>query len=287
MDMTHGMGPAALREPIRTVELEGYILTETVRPSCLKLPRHFHSHTNIAFALKGSFRETIGKTPQVCGPLDLIIRPAGEPHSNEYGHEDVRCLIIEVKPQRLAMIQQVSEVLDRVVHIRGGLMPALAMRIYKEFQIMDSASALSIEALTLEMLARTVRLGLVGQFSSAPRWLHQVRELLHEQFSQQLSLSGVAEFVGVHPAHLAKMFRKHCQCTVGEYIRRLRLEYAVRELTDSVTPLAEIALAAGFYDQSHFTREFKLHNGMTPAEFRLVIRASKSGTKRPRFSKTS
>ncbi len=281
------MGPTALREPIRTVELEGYILTETVRPSSLKLPQHFHSHTNIAFVLKGCFSETIGKRPQVCGPCDLIIRPAGELHSNEYGREDVRCLIIEVKPQRLAMIQQVSEVLDRVVRVRGALMPALAMRIYKEFQIMDSASPLSIEALTLEMLARTARLGLVGQLSSAPRWLHQAREILHEQFSQQLTLSSVAELVGVHPAHLAKMFRKHCKCTVGEYVRRLRLAYATRELTDSDRPLAEIALAAGFYDQSHFTRDFKLHNGMTPGEFRLVIRASKSGTTRPRFSKTA
>ena len=91
------------------------------------------------------------------------------------------------------MIQQVSEVLDRVAHIRGGWMPALAMRIYKEFQIMDSASPLAIEALTLEMLARTARLGRVDKLSSAPRWLHQAKKLLHEQFSQQLSLSGVAE----------------------------------------------------------------------------------------------
>jgi AraC family transcriptional regulator len=160
------------------------------------------------------------------------------------------------------------------------------MRIYKESQIMDSASSLAIEALTLEMLAQTARLGLVGHLSSTPRWLNHARAILHENFSQQLSLSCVAELVGVHPAHLAKMFRKHFQCTVGEYIRRLRLEQAVRELTDSAKPLAEIALAAGFYDQSHFTREFKLHNGMTPAEFRLLIRGSKSGTKRPRFSKT-
>jgi AraC family transcriptional regulator len=286
MDITHEMGPAGLQVPIRTVELEGYALTETFRHSFLKLPKHFHAHTNICFALNGTFRETIGKAPRVCGPLDLIIRPAGEPHSNEYGREDVRCLIIEVKPQRLAMIRQVSEVLDRVVHIRGGSMPAVAMRIYQEFQIMDSASPLSIEALTLEMLALTARLGLKGQLSSAPRWLHHAREILHEQFSQQLSLSGVAEIVGVHPAHLAKMFRKHFQCTVGEYIRRLRLERAASELTDSAKPLAEIALTAGFYDQSHFTREFKRHNGMTPTDFRRVFRTGKSGTKRPHFSKT-
>lgn len=285
--MTHGMGPVAVQDSIRKVELEGYVLTETVRAPTLNIPSHFHSHTNIAFALKGTFRETVGTTNRVCRPFDLIIRPGGESHSNEYGREEVRCLIIEVKPQRLAMIQQVSDVLDRVVHIRGGWMPPLAMRIYKEFQIMDSASPLSIEALTLELLARTARFGLRSQSSTGPRWVHQARELLHEQFSQQLSLSRVAKLVGVHPAHLAKTFRKHCHCTVGEYVRRLRLEYATSELTHSCKPLAEIALAAGFYDQSHFNREFKLQNGITPSEFRQATRRGKLGTKGPRSSKTS
>ena len=86
--------------------------------------------------------------------------------------------------------------------IRGGLIPILARRIYKEFREMDSASALSIEALTLEMLAQATRRGSSDLPSSIPGWLREARDLLHEQFAQPVGLSSVAESVGVHPAHL-------------------------------------------------------------------------------------
>jgi AraC family transcriptional regulator len=96
----------------------------------------------------------------------------------------------------------------------------------------------------------------------------RARELCHEQFAQSISLAGVAHSVGVHPAHLARMFRRHYQCTVGEYIRRLRLDHAARELTRSDRPVVDIASASGFYDQSHFTHAFKLHTGLTPTGYR-------------------
>jgi AraC-like DNA-binding protein len=74
---------------------------------------------------------------------------------------------------------------------------------------------------------------------------------------------------------------------VGEYIRRLRLDYAMQELAQSAKAIAEVALEVGFYDQSHFTHAFKLHTGMTPAQFRSAVQTGKSHTKKRRFSKTS
>ena len=49
-----------------------------------------------------------------------------------------------------------------------------------------------------------------------------------------------------------------------------RVEFAARELTGTRLPLSEIAIAAGFCDQSHFTRLFKQHTGMSPQEYRLT-----------------
>jgi transcriptional regulator GlxA family with amidase domain len=46
------------------------------------------------------------------------------------------------------------------------------------------------------------------------------------------------------------MFRRHYRCSVGDDLRQLRLDYAAQELTPSDKSLAEIAAAAGFYDQS-------------------------------------
>jgi transcriptional regulator GlxA family with amidase domain len=68
--------------------------------------------------------------------------------------------------------------------------------------------------------------------------------------------------------HLSREFRKHYQSTIGEFIRKRRIEHACKLLTTSSTALSEIALACGFSDQSHFCAMFKGHTGLTPAKFR-------------------
>ena len=60
--------------------------------------------------------------------------------------------------------------------------------------------------------------------------------------------------------------------TLGAYVRRLRLDWAAARLTASDEPLAALALAAGFVDQSHFTRTFKQHTGLTPDQYRQATR---------------
>jgi AraC family transcriptional regulator len=81
-------------------------------------------------------------------------------------------------------------------------------------------------------------------------------------------LQQVATEAGVHPAHLARVFRRHHRCTIGSYLRRLRLDAACRQLVSGERPLADIALAAGFADQSHFSRLFRAATGVTPTHYR-------------------
>jgi AraC family transcriptional regulator len=83
----------------------------------------------------------------------------------------------------------------------------------------------------------------------------------------------VARRVGVHPVHLARTFRRVHQMTFAGYVRQVRIEFARRELTVSGAPLGDIAVAAGFCDQSHFSRLFKRYTGQTPAEYRLALQA--------------
>jgi AraC-like DNA-binding protein len=75
-------------------------------------------------------------------------------------------------------------------------------------------------------------------------------------------------FAGVHPVHLTRVFRLHYGTPVGAYVRGLRLDWAAGRLTASGQCIAEIALQAGFYDQSHFTRAFKRRFGLTPRAYR-------------------
>jgi AraC family transcriptional regulator len=263
--------PIVLSRQDKRVEASGFVLTQTYRPSGLVLPPHFHEHANIALTIEGFFTETVGRKPYEVNPCSVIFRPAGEKHSNRYGKTAAHCLIIEVRPQRLSELRQVTEILDRASYVEGGMISSLALRILREFRTLDAVGPLSIEALTLEMLVQATRLDVV-QGHNPPRWLQQAREVIHEQFLESLSLSSVAELVGVHAAHLAKMFRRHYGCTLGDYVRRLRLDYASQLLARSERTLTTIALAAGFYDQSHFAHLFKLRFGVTPGVFRADLR---------------
>jgi AraC family transcriptional regulator len=127
-----------------------------------------------------------------------------------------------------------------------------------------------IEGLILEMLGLTSRQNSLKNFSAPPRWLKQVRELIHQRFAEKLSLGDIADAVQIHPSHLARTFRKYHHCSVGEYVRRVRVEYSAREILRSGASLAHIAFAAGFSDQSHLTREFKRQMQITPAEYKKL-----------------
>ena len=277
--MTLKYSPQPLGEQLRSLSLDGFMVTETKYASSLSLARHIHECACITLVLKGYYLESFGKHREECKPYSLMLKPAGEDHADQYSQTGAHCLVIEVMPQKLAAIRTFSQTLDQVTHAQDSVLSSLAMRIYKEFKLMDSASALSIEGLLLEILGHTTRQQLRTTSSIAPRWLERARDFLHAHFTESVSFPALAAAVDMHPSYLARMFRKHYRCTMGDYVRRLRIEKAMRDLMGTDKSLAEIALALGFYDQSHFTNSFRSYLGITPAEFRAEMQVGQSGTK--------
>jgi len=137
---------------------------------------------------------------------------------------------------------------------------------------MESASTLVIEALAVELAVEAARHAERPSDPTGPRWLKQARDLIHDHFADALSLHDIAQSVGIHPVHLARVFRRHYGSTVGEYLRHLRIEYAGQQMVHSNSTLVEIAQAAGFSDQSQFSKTFKRATGLTPAQFRAQAR---------------
>ncbi len=272
--MIHPISPV---ERIHTFEAGGFHLTEFAQPPALKIPRHAHSSAMILLLLEGAVSETYASRVHECLPFSLLIRPAEETHSHEYGLRGAHCIAIEVSDQRRESLASFSKTLDRVSLMRDEAISSAALRIHRELRLMDQAAGLAIEGLMLETLSIVARNSL--RSSAKPRWLREARYLLDECYKEQITLSEVAQAVGINATHLAAMFHKHYRCTVGEYLRRLRLDHAAAELMRSERSLAEIAVEAGFYDQSHFTRAFKRFFGTTPSEVRALARIPKAGTK--------
>jgi len=256
------------------IDFENFVLSETHHRPAQPLPQHSHELASMILTLKGSFRETIQGRVHECGPYSLFLRPAGEVHTNQYGTLGAKCLVIGIKPRRLQMNPSFAKLFHQTRFIRGEFSRFLIMRIYKEFHNMDDVSELAVEGLTLELLAHASRRTLENVAPRLPAWLEKTRELLHAHFSESLKLTEVAHSIGVHPVYMASMFHKHFHCTIGDYIRRLRVDFACRELTTTNTPLVEIGLAAGFCAQSHFSTSFKRQTGLTPTEYRQATRSN-------------
>lgn len=246
------------------------MLTEASYPPTCLLPPHAHGCATISMVLKGGCIETIGNVGYECSPFSPMMKPAGALHSNQYGPAGAKCLLIEVRPSGLEMVRSFSGVLDDVVHLQSGAMRGIAIRIHREFQLMDCASALSIEGLVLEMVGAATRRRAQSLSVRTPRWIREVKYFIDDHFKEQITLSTLAQCVDRHPAYLSQVFRRCYGSTMGDYLRQLRLDYASRKITHSTESIADIATAAGFYDQSHFTHAFKIHTGVTPAEFRAV-----------------
>lgn len=253
---------------LRRVELRGSALTSTAYAPRLCLPPHAHIAAFLLFVRDGGFVEQHGQRNERCDRFTWIYRPAYDEHANEFDDRGAVLTAIDLSPEWLARLREAGFSGDRF-RLKSPLGQQLGDRLDAELTGPDSMSEVVIESLAAEVIVVASRF---ANASTRDKWPDRARRLIEGEFPSRLSLSGIASEVGVHPVHLARQFRASQGCTVGEYIRRVRVNFARRELVMTNKPIAEIALAAGFFDQSQMTRTFKRVTGRTPAAYRAQHR---------------
>jgi AraC family transcriptional regulator len=267
-------GGSGERVALRQARVAGFSLTERTHPADSVIPWHWHAHPTICCVLDGAFTEIAAGSTVACAPATVKFMPGGERHWDRFDLGPARGLMVEVTAAEVPSLQPYAAVLGRRVHYHGGEVAELAFRIHRELCRMDDAAPLAIEGLLLELLAlASRRTGETVALRIAP-WLSRARELIEANLGDHLGVTGVAAVVGVHPVTLARGFRRGFGCTMGEYVRHRRLERAMEQLRTSRSPLAEIAVANGFADQSHFSNLFRRKIGVTPSRYRRLAASS-------------
>ena len=262
--------PITLGRSLRKCEVGGFIVTEDTHLPNSALPTHSHHLANICFVLKGSFAESFSRSAFHCDTRSIMLKPPGEPHRNRYGDRGAHCLIIEINKSLLGRSPDLSRLFGSVSQLQMSSTTVAPNRILRELRIMDTASALSIEGLAFELMGEMLREKRRRGGPIEPACLHAASAFLHDNFSKPICLCDVAGAAGVHPAHLAKLFRRFRHCSVGQHLRLLRLRWALRAISASRSPIAQIALAAGFCDQAHFSNVCKRVTGMSPSRIRAA-----------------
>lgn len=255
----------------RTLSLVGFRFTEKAYAQESSLPRHSHELAHFCLVLAGSYTEKLGRTSEMRTPTTLVFYPPDVSHAETH-HSSGRHFLIELEPWREDSVRDYGVPMTDPSSFAGSPANWMVTKLYREFRNRDEFSNLAIEGFALELLAETLRRRSIRPEPQPPKWLDNARQILHATFSNPPSLDDMAKTVGVHPVHLARVFRKFQHCTTGEYIRQLRVEHARQRMLSTRESLVEIALSSGFADQTHFSKSFKRVTGMTPSAFRRLIR---------------
>jgi AraC family transcriptional regulator len=256
---------------LRWRKTSGLVLAEVAYEPGQRIHRETNQYARFLLVLSGSLTERCGGETVTYGPSTLLFLRASEPRSYAVAGRGARCLVVDMDDEWLGRARQQATLLTRSMAFRRGLLLHLAHRLYGEFRQRDEVSRLAVESLALGVLAEASRRAESVVQRPVPLWLQVAMALIEERFREPLPLAAVAKSVGVHPVHLARTFRRVHRTTVAAYVRQLRIEFARSQLVGRAG-LSEIACAAGFCDQSHFSRCFKRHTGLTPAEYRASLR---------------
>jgi AraC family transcriptional regulator len=100
------------------------------------------------------------------------------------------------------------------------------------------------------------------------RHLRRVCDFVADHLAEDISLDDLADLTGLTCKHFARAFKQSTGLPPHQYLIVQRIEAAKRCLVDAKASLADIALACGFADQSHFTATFRKVVGVPPGTWR-------------------
>lgn len=97
----------------------------------------------------------------------------------------------------------------------------------------------------------------------------QARDFILQHFSNpEIDISTLADLLHIHRITLNRLFREAYGIPPGKYLNNVRLQEGIRLLTESSSPVREIARRCGFASAGYFTRALRRRTGQTPLSFR-------------------
>lgn len=268
------LGATELRKEVAGFSVS--ILQPTVHAE--DVPLHTHDTASLVFVMHGRYITSAdGPRQSESSPL-LIFNPAGTTHVDSFATPHGRFLAVSVCDEVMTVANNGGDVSNTATAFLCGEPIAAARRVVHGSLADNGHDPSTLENLCWELVAAAAGnpAWKVSPGTSSPSWLSRARELLNDCSHGALPITRIASELDLHPVYFARRFRTYFRCSPAEYRTRCRLRQAMHLLCKTDHSLADIALATGFFDQSHFTTAFRGHFGHSPGIYRKQLEAATS-----------
>lgn len=250
-------------------KFNGIIVTQNQYQADTVSDWHYHENPYFGFSLSGGFVEIRkeGEFETVPGILAFCYNQ--EKHRSEKYKEGARNFFIECEHEWFTKMDIRKSYLEGNFIVENQRAKDLLPQIIHESKSQNSEAEVAIEILVVNLFDNLSNR--TTEYITAPTWLLELKDLLHDAPYQRFSLTALANSFGVHPVTISRLFSHFFGTTMGEYIRAIKLEKAIEMLSKKHVPIEAIALQCGFSDHAHLTRVFKKCKGITPSQYRESI----------------
>lgn len=252
-------------------------------------PMHWHYYSEILYITKGSVQVTCSNRETLLHQGDLCYFYPTQLHSvtrDPSCMEGVNYAVIKFNIQTLnipkAYIQQLydcfvhnlPEIDSCIVFHDEEKIPSIVEEILSEYESNDLMHILAVQTGILSLLitlARRMKPSAQPIRRQDDRNLsyYHILEYIDTHSSDSLEVQKLAEMCHMSYSHFAKVFREHYGLSCKEYIQYIRMNKAQDLLLNSEFDLDYIAQETGFYDCSHFIRQYRKWRGITPKQERM------------------
>jgi AraC-like DNA-binding protein len=244
-------------------------------------PRHTHDQFGLGLVMHGRHASWSGAGHVEGGPGDFICVNPGEVHDGHgVGGRQRSWRILYFEPGVVAEIRgDIDEHPATAFEFTSPLFtrPELRDHFARAYALVGAPSSVNAhgeaESRLLELFAglSAKSFGDAKHAASCKPQIRRTKQLIDESPELGWSLTELARAAGVSRYQLIRGFARELGLTPHSYIVQRRLELAKR-LMRAGRGLADVAMTAGFSDQSHLTRKFVRQYGVTPSRYRQATR---------------
>ena len=267
-----------------------YYFVDSTHPRYV-MNAHYHREFEIIRILSGSFTVFLNNTEIYLEQGDVFFVECNCLHRGQPYNCVYECIVVDLKmlstPKSIVTDQYISQIANSNINIKNVVskndcelyqtVTELFVALSQEIPYYE----LSVYSLLFNLISQMFLCGYISSSihttpSKQAEQIGNVLDWINQNFKDQINSKKLSEISNLNFNYLCKIFKNFTGQTIIQYVNEQRIEHACYDIAKKNKSVTDAAFSNGFNDLSYFAKTFKRYKGMTPREFKALIKSHKS-----------